>query len=717
MIIDLKHIKLDLVVILLFSLVNTESSLLNGNHSVPDYESLSVDSLFASLKKRPEEPHKILAILHTRMINADIKKKPDFYKEIGEYYYANEILDSARYYFDKGQEFALQEKMNELSAFFYLRLGMIQNTRANYHDALRLLQQAKEKAIETPSYALQSDIYRNAGNVYWGMGIYDKALNNYLISLEIARKQDLKRNIASATNNIGSVYQAINNFENARKYYHKAYSIAKKNDYKWIAAIAANNIGDLLNLTEKPDSSIHYFTLSLNIMEELGSKFYTGIILFNIGEIFLQIDSIDVSRRYFFESLELAKLSDDKLGIVNCYLKLGESYLKEEDLNKANEFIRLGLHNAGEIASFSLLELAYKLKTDFYTMKGYVDSAFISQKKRLELKDSITRQESGDAVARLENQYREEKTAMEIENLRKNKKNSRLLFFVIVGAISIILIIIIISLQNARKKSLVLTEKNLEIELQQKLLMERNKELIDSQEELKIINDSKDQFLTILSHDLRNPITAIRGFVELMINNYESISDDKKKVFLQEIFDSVERLSLLLTNVLFWVRSQTKGIKNHPRLLPLSKGIDTNLGLYTLIAKSKGIEMHNNIPEDFLIFADQNIFDTIIRNLISNALKFTEKNGSIIFNARKEQRQIILEVTDTGIGMSQDKIEKIREIMNNSGSSGTLKEQGTGLGLNVVQDFVMLMGGAFDIKSIPGEGSTFLIKLPVPKAT
>jgi signal transduction histidine kinase len=231
---------------------------------------------------------------------------------------------------------------------------------------------------------------------------------------------------------------------------------------------------------------------------------------------------------------------------------------------------------------------------------------------------------------------------------------------------------------------------------------------------LEKLNEGKDQFLTILSHDLRNPITGIRGFVELMIKQYDAISDYKKKVFLQEVFDSVEKLSLLLTNVLLWVRSESRGFKSHPKLVDLSRRIESTLSLYTLMAKSKDITLENKIPPGIMIYVDVNHFDTIIRNLISNSLKFTDKKGYIRFEASSDNKNVKLRVSDTGIGMTREKITKVMQIHENTSTSGTGKEQGTGLGLNLIQNFVSLMEGEFTIESVPGEGSTFTLVLPSP---
>lgn len=676
---------------------------------------MPLDTLFEKLHSSPEPPEELLGMIRNRLNGAGDGQKVWIFKELGESYYNREILDSAEFYFYKGIVISVKNDLNYFSSFFYTRLGMIENTKANYQKALELLLKAKETVLKTDSYELESDILRSTGNIYWGMGNYEKALENYLYSLETASKHNLPRNIASATNNIGNVYQAIHDYRNAMDYFQKAYQLSLSNDFKWIAAISANNIGDLLKSQSNPDSAIYYFTLSYDILDDLDSKFYKGVILYNIAEIYLEMDSLDPARKYLNESLELAGQSEDKLGIVSCYLKLGESYLKENNPSQAIFYIQDGFNIANETGSITLMELAHSLKARYFRQTGQKDSAMQSMMKQLELRDSLSRQESGESIARLENRFQEEKNRLEIENLVNDKINSRRLFLVIVTAISIILIIIFISLFQARKKGRILIEKNKEIENQQALLKVRNDELLKSRDELKKINEAKDQFLTILSHDLKNPVSAIRGFVELMINQYDLISEEKKKIFLQEIFDSIEKISLLITNVLFWVRSQTRGIKNYPETFSLAGRIDTNLSLYKLIAKDKGIHMENHVSAGIELFADVNIFDTIIRNLLSNSLKFTGKGGSIDISAEPAGRQILLKIKDTGVGISKEKLDKLLDPSYHISTSGTKKEPGTGLGLGLVKDFILLMGGDFRINSTQGKGTEFLLYFPVPR--
>ncbi len=295
--------------------------------------------------------------------------------------------------------------------------------------------------------------------------------------------------------------------------------------------------------------------------------------------------------------------------------------------------------------------------------------------------------------------------------------NSPHLIIIVISVILIILILIVISLYNANRKNSALAEKNHQLELQQKILLEKSAKLTLAKEKLEEIVEGKDQFLTIISHDLRNPITAIRGFVELLLKQYDTFPDEKKKMFLKEILESVEKLSLLLTNILFWERSETMGIKNHPRMFNLVRRIKTNISLYSTIANDQEIKMHNNIPGDMQVFADEGLFDTLIRNLISNSLKFTEKGGEITFTAEIFHNQVNLKISDTGIGMDNEKIKQILQPLNKTGSLGTHKKKGKGLGLKVVRKIVSLTGGDFSIESNKDRGSTFIVKLPLPETT
>ncbi len=654
------------------------------------------------------------AVMKLKSPNKEIsrEKRLRYFEVLGNYYNARENPDSAIYYFTQG--FLAAEKTRNIyyMASFHLWAGVNFNIKSEYEKALNELIKADEFAAGTDSIKLQSTIFRYKGNVYWGMGIYEKALEYYFHSLKISEDNDFRKDIASSLNNIGNVYQAISDYTKAGDYYSRSLDLAEKNNFKLVAAITSNNIGDLLLLQKKYDSALVYFNRSLELSAGLSSKFYQGIALYNIGDTYLQNDSLEKARIFFNHSLQKAIEAGDRLGIAGCYLKIGEIFLKGQSPRSAEIFLDSGLLMSEEIGSLKLLDQANKLKTNYFTQLGDFSSAYKTLETRIILKDSIFRQESGKNIAKLEAWNREQQRMRQIADLKREKISNRNLYLIGIFSLLIIMILIFLTLRSSRKKNIILSDKNEEIEKQRLLLIQKNDELIQSQSELKKINEGKDQFLTIISHDLKNPVSAMRGYMELLINRFDKLSDEEKQRFLQEVFDSVERVSLLINNILYWVRSQTSGLRIQPVNFNLHKRIHDNLSLYRIIAAGKEIELVNKVANNFDITGDPNIYDTVFRNLISNSLKFTGCKGKITFEAEKQNGRIIISIRDTGIGLDEARIKDILQNKSPYSTTGTHHEKGTGLGLSLVRECIRYLKADLKIESQPGEGTSVTIIAP-----
>ncbi len=672
-----------------------------------------VDSLITEVTKNDSISASLFPLLESGISNLTPTKQLRIYQAIGNYYQVRENPDSAIKFYSRGLLIAEKYSNNYYIAKFHLRKGINYNIESEYETALNELLSAAQIAAKTDSIGLQNTIARYTGNVYWGMGIYEKALDNYFRTLIISEENHFTRDIASTLNNIGNVYQSINDYNKARDYYSRALKLAEQENYSLVAAITSNNLGDLLLLQKKYDSALVYFNHSLELSTSLSSKFYQGIALFNIGNIHLQKDSLQEARKYLHKSLSKALEAGDRLGISECYLKLGEIFLKSQQPKTAEIYLDSGLLIARQIGSLRLLDLATELKTDYYTQTGDFSSAYKTLELRLQLKDSIFNQENGKNIAKLEARNKDKLRERQIADLRHEKINNRNLYLIGTFSLLSILMLIILGLRSSRKKNDILSAKNEEIENQRLLLIQKNSELINSQAELKKINQSKDQFLTVISHDLKNPVSAMRGFLELLINRFEVLNDSDKKRFLQEVFDSVERVSLLINNILYWIKSQTSGLTIQRVSFDLQKRIRDNLSLYAIIAGGKEIDLINNVPEDFEIYGDVNIYDTIFRNLISNSLKFTPAKGSIIFDARKQNGKVIISIKDTGVGIDQSKIDDILNQNVHYSTTGTQHEIGTGLGLSLIQEFTRYLNADLTITSTPGEGTIVNIIAPV----
>lgn len=252
-----------------------------------------------------------------------------------------------------------------------------------------------------------------------------------------------------------------------------------------------------------------------------------------------------------------------------------------------------------------------------------------------------------------------------------------------------------------------------EVLLQREKILDQNEQLETTNRELDELVKTKDKFFSIIAHDLKNPINAIMGFSELMIRRFENLSDDKKKEFVTHINLSANSIYNLLVNLLDWARSQSQNLKPKPKNYLLSKVFDDNRMLISDMAESKGIRLEMYADASIVVFADINVLNTVLRNLVSNGIKFTGRNGVITVIAHEENEHWVqVSVQDTGIGMTNEKLETLFSIEKNTSTTGTEHEKGTGLGLLVVKEFVSANGGSIAVSSTVGEGSKFTFTIP-----
>jgi PAS domain S-box-containing protein len=247
------------------------------------------------------------------------------------------------------------------------------------------------------------------------------------------------------------------------------------------------------------------------------------------------------------------------------------------------------------------------------------------------------------------------------------------------------------------------------------LVIERKRSAVaitNYNEELKQANATKDKFFSIIAHDLKNPFITILGFSELLLSDYEELTDEEKVYYLQEMKKTSENSHALLQNLLQWSRSQTGFIEFHPQAVDLSKVVEQNFELLFTTARKKEIELTPCVPAGIEVCADADMLNTIVRNLISNAIKFTPRGGVISVSANKTGRYVNVSVMDTGLGMNPDTLEKLFRIDVSHSSLGTEKETGSGLGLMLCREFVKKNGGDIWVESKVNSGSKFTFTVP-----
>jgi PAS domain S-box-containing protein len=229
---------------------------------------------------------------------------------------------------------------------------------------------------------------------------------------------------------------------------------------------------------------------------------------------------------------------------------------------------------------------------------------------------------------------------------------------------------------------------------------------------LRDLNKTKDKFFSIIAHDLKSPFNAIIGFSDLLKeqvkqNDYEGIEE-----FAGIIQNSATRAMELLENLLEWSRLQTGRMRFNPEYIDLAAQIQETANLLRDAAQQKGIGIAMDVPEHLYLMVDPLMLSSILRNLLTNAIKFTKVCGRIVIEARQLHSEVLVVVKDNGVGISKEMIRKLFRLDETFSTVGTNKEKGTGLGLKIVKEFIEKHGGHLSVESTPGEGSTFSFTLP-----
>lgn len=239
--------------------------------------------------------------------------------------------------------------------------------------------------------------------------------------------------------------------------------------------------------------------------------------------------------------------------------------------------------------------------------------------------------------------------------------------------------------------------------------------LMESQEKLRELNAMKDKFFSIIAHDLKNPFSSILGFSNLLYEAYDNFSEKQRKAFIKNICEASENTFKLLHNLLEWSRTQTGKISYIPEDLDLEALIVDNVAILKSGFIRKNIEIEVDVPPNTGVYADENMIKLVLRNLISNALKFTHPGGKVVLTAKQNEIETIITVEDNGVGIDKKNQNRIFRIDDQLKTKGTANESGSGLGLILCKEFIEQNKGKIWVKSRSGQGSSFSFSLPCNK--
>jgi len=300
-----------------------------------------------------------------------------------------------------------------------------------------------------------------------------------------------------------------------------------------------------------------------------------------------------------------------------------------------------------------------------------------------------------------------------------------------IAFVGILGISIVVSAYRYRVVSIKRRNENLEKQVAERTseIQEQKEELNQQSEELKLqtevlqisnsklesLNATKDKFFSIIAHDIKNPLSAFLTVSDLLKDQYNEISEDDKLFFISEINQKAKRLYSLLENLLQWAISQSGRISFNPDTFNLKEMVVSVISLFSTNAEQKNINIVTNIDNQLSVWADMNMISTVLRNLISNAIKFTQQGGRVSVDAKAVDGKVQISIKDSGIGISSEDVQKLFRIEIDNNSIGNSKEKGTGLGLILCKEFVEKNNGEIGVSSSIGRGTTFTFTVPLSK--
>ncbi|MFC2151779.1 ATP-binding protein [Bacteroidota bacterium] len=263
-----------------------------------------------------------------------------------------------------------------------------------------------------------------------------------------------------------------------------------------------------------------------------------------------------------------------------------------------------------------------------------------------------------------------------------------------------------------RERTIELFGKMIDLKKAKKTISLQKEEIENHRELLKELNASKDKFFSIIAHDLRNPIAGFLNLTEILTNNFDVFSEKESKEFIEVMNQASKQLYNLMENLLQWSRAQTGSITYEPKFISVKRMVDDTVDALMINIENKRIKVNVSVDEKTAVYVDENMITTVIRNLISNAIKFSNPEGLISVRCTQQDTFVEVSIVDNGVGIKKEDQKKLFRIDHHVTTVGTSEEKGTGLGLILCKEFVEKNGGKIWVESDINKGSSFTFTLP-----
>ena len=508
----------------------------------------------------------------------------------------------------------------------------------------------------------EAHLLNNIGVVFKMLGNYSAALEYYLQSLNIKEEMGVEKTIHNTLSNIGNIYVIMNEYDKALDYAMRSLKLLKKHNTRINEPVVLGNVALCNKMLGHNEKAIEFYREAIEVAMETGNRQSEADNYDGIGELYLISGDMDSALSSFTKGLEIAEDINDRSLVASIHLNLGKGYLQSGDYEKSLDELLKGLDHIKETDD-------KKMMGDYYqTISSYYES-------------------TGDYVK-----------AMEYLKLH-NDSNKEL----------------IMKQSEMVTKSLMIQHEAERHQKEAELNRVRNEELTRIVKRLDEINEDKNNFIGIVSHDLRDPVSSVYSIAELILGDYDNFTEDEKKDFINDIKTSADRVIKLLQTLLDINAIETGQFKTEFESNDLTEITKEVISYYKDRATAKNLDIRFTEEKHSLFYGDKRSVEQIISNLLSNAIKYSPPGKNIYIKTSEVDNAVRFEIDDEGPGLTEEDQKKLFGKFMRLSARPTAGEESFGLGLSIVKKLVNMNKGKVWCESEQGKGAKFFVELPKPQ--
>ncbi|MBA6153765.1 tetratricopeptide repeat-containing sensor histidine kinase [Gelidibacter maritimus] len=597
--------------------------------------------------------------------------------------------------------------------------ALIYANKNDYFNAIDHFNKSKKLYTEIQDALGVAQVSNSIGLIEMKRGNYNAGLLNSLSAIRIFEEQNLYEDLSLAYNNLANAYYNTSQIDKSLEFNLKALNVRERLQDSTGIKISTKNIARLYSKRKEHRKAIEYYEIVLGMLNPETDQSLKGEILPRIGEEYLKFKDYDKAAEYLVEGLKFNRRTDDKEGILRALNSIGLLNLKQKNTRLAERQIYEAQNLAKDVGNNEELLKNYKLLMALDSTNGKFQSAYRWQREYFSLKQILDQENQPQLPVDTDSieDILEGKTSIESttftstnepDNNTNQVKSLKLLSYGLIVAFLIVLtflLLIYLKRKSTIKYTQELEEKNEQIQLQNEAIMEQKLHLQE-------INDVKDRLFSIVSHDLKDSISSIKAFLDLL--KEDSITKEEFNELIPELSENADNASLLLFNLLNWSKSQMQNLEPNPEHFDIQEVFHSKISLVEQKIEQKRIVVIDESQRDF-IYADKSMVEIIIQNLITNAVKFSRVGDIITISNKEHNGKSLICVEDTGVGIPKENLRKLFQ-NNNFTTIGTKNEKGTGLGLTICKELVELNQGRIWVESTANVGTKFYVELPKTEA-